>query len=269
MSEVVEYELHDGVALLTLNRPERLNAWTGEMEHAYFGRLEECRSSEEVRVIVVTGAGRGFCAGADMQELQALGDGVPATELARERRPQTFPLSIPKPIVAAINGPCAGIGLVQALMCDVRFAAERAKLTTAFARRGLVAEHGISWLLPRLVGPARALDLLLSGRVVLGEEAAALGLVNRALAPEVLLEETLAYARDLAVNCSPASMATMKRQVYAALEQGLSEALADADRLMLKSFTAPDFVEGVTSFIERRDARFAPLPGEALSRLPG
>jgi enoyl-CoA hydratase/carnithine racemase len=269
MSEVVEYELHDGVALLTLNRPERLNAWTGEMERAYFGRLEECGSSEQVRVIVVTGAGRGFCAGADMQELQALGDGeLPPAAQARERRPQTFPLSIPKPIVAAINGPCAGIGLVQALMCDVRFAAGGAKLTTAFARRGLIAEHGISWLLPRLVGPARALDLLLSGRVVLGEEAAALGLVNRALAPELLLEETLAYARDLAVNCSPASMATMKRQVYAALEQGLSEALAEADRLMLESLSAPDFVEGVTSFIERRDPRFAPLPGEAPSRVP-
>jgi enoyl-CoA hydratase/carnithine racemase len=153
-------------------------------------------------------------------------------------------------------------------MCDVRFAAEGAKLTTAFARRGLIAEHGISWLLPRLVGPARALDLLLSGRVVLGEEAAALGLVNRALAPELLLEETLAYARDLAVNCSPASMATMKRQVYSALEQGLSDALAEADRLMLESFTGPDFVEGVTSFIERRDPRFAPLAGEALSRVP-
>jgi enoyl-CoA hydratase/carnithine racemase len=270
MSEVVEYELQDGVALLTLNRPDRLNAWTAEMERAYFGRLEDCGSSEEVRVIVVTGAGRGFCAGADMQELQALGDGeLPPAEQVRERRQQTFPLSIPKPIVAAINGPCAGIGLVQALMCDVRFAAEGAKLTTAFARRGLIAEHGISWLLPRLIGPARALDLLLSGRVVLGEEAAALGLVNRALAPEFLLEETLAYARDLAVNCSPASMATMKRQVYTALEQGLPEALADADRLMLESFTAPDFVEGVTSFIERRHPRFAPLPGEALSRVPG
>jgi enoyl-CoA hydratase/carnithine racemase len=260
MSEVVQRTVEDGVALLTLNRPERLNAWTAEMEHEYFGMLEECASSPEVRVVVVTGAGRGFCAGADMQELQAIGNGeVPSDAQAHERRPQTFPLSIPKPIIAAINGPCAGIGLVQALMCDVRFAAEGAKLTTAFARRGLVAEHGISWILPRLVGPARALDLLLSGRVVLAEEAQALGLVNRAFAPELLLEATLDYARDLAVNCSPASMATMKRQVYAALEQRLDQALADANGLMLESFTAPDFVEGVTSFLERRDPRFAPL----------
>src|SRR5580704_7555123 len=261
MSEVVQCEVRDGVALITLNRPERLNAWTGEMERAYFGTLEECGAADDVRVIVVTGAGRGFCAGADMQDLQAIGDGdVPAGE-AFERRPQTYPLTIPKPIIAAINGPCAGIGLVQALMCDLRFVAAEAKLTTAFARRGLVAEHGISWILPRLVGPARALDLLLSGRVVLAAEAADLGLVNRTFAPEKLLEEVLAYARELAVNCSPASMATMKRQVYADLERPLTDALGQADRLMLASFGAPDFVEGVSSFVERREPRFTPLAG--------
>jgi enoyl-CoA hydratase/carnithine racemase len=231
------------------------------MERVYFAMLEECAQAEEVRVIVVTGAGRGFCAGADMQQLQALGDGkvdVDA-EAALGRRPQTFPLSISKPIIAAINGACAGIGLVAALMCDVRFAAEGAKLTTAFARRGLVAEHGISWMLPRLIGPARALDLLLSGRVVFAEEAQTLGLVNRVYAPEKLLEETLDYARELVVNCSPTSMATIKRQVYADLELGLAEALAEADRLMLESFTAADFVEGVASFVQRRDPRFAAL----------
>ena len=185
MSEVVQKAIDGGVAVLTLNRPERLNAWTAEMEQLYFAMLEECAAREDVRAIVVTGAGRGFCAGADMQELQELGeaDASPAdmAEARQERRPQTLPLTIPKPILAAINGPCAGIGLVQALMCDLRFAAEDAKLTTAFSRRGLVAEHGISWILPRLLGPARALDLLLSGRVLLGAEAQALGLVNRAL----------------------------------------------------------------------------------------
>jgi enoyl-CoA hydratase/carnithine racemase len=281
MSEVVQMQVEDGVALLTLNRPERLNAWTQEMEHVYFGLLQECAEDERVRAIVVTGAGRGFCAGADMQQLQALGqaaqptagaapgdgpqsaaagtqgNGSQAAVEARERLPQSFPLTIPKPIVAAINGACAGIGLVQALMCDLRFAAEGAKLTTAFARRGLVAEHGISWVLPRLVGPARALDLLLSGRVVLAEEAHALGLVNRVERPEQLLETALAYARDLAVNCSPASMATMKAQVYADLERSLPDALAAADGLMLASFTAPDFVEGVASFVERREPQFA------------
>ncbi len=260
-TEVVQMQIEDGVALLTLNRPDRLNAWTDEMEHAYFAMLEHCAGDDEVRAIVVTGAGRGFCAGADMQQLQALGDGTldAAGAAERERRPQTFPLSIPKPIIAAVNGACAGIGLVQALMCDLRFAAEGAKLTTAFARRGLVAEHGISWILPRLVGPANALDLLLSGRVVFAEEAQTLGLVNRVFAPDRLLDATLDYARELVVNCSPASMATIKRQVYTALDQALPDALAEADRLMLESFTAPDFVEGVTSFVARRDPRFAAL----------
>ncbi len=262
MSEVVQRRVEEGVAVLTLNRPDRLNAWTAEMERAYFAALEECARTEEVRAIVVTGAGRGFCAGADMQELQAIGDGTPtasAVEHEHERRPQTFPLTIPKPIIAAVNGACAGIGLVQALMCDLRFAAEGAKLTTAFARRGLVAEHGISWILPRLVGPANALDLLLSGRVVFAEEAHELGLVNRVYAPDRLLDATLDYARELVVNCSPASMATIKRQVYADLQRTLPDTLAEADRLMFASFTAPDFVEGVTSFVERRDPRFDAL----------
>jgi enoyl-CoA hydratase/carnithine racemase len=263
VSEVVEKAVEQGVAVITLNRPERLNAWTAEMEQLYFGMLEECAVREDVRAIVVTGAGRGFCAGADMQELQQLGeaDASPAAmaEARQERRPQTLPLTIPKPILAAINGPCAGIGLVQALMCDLRFAAEEAKLTTAFSRRGLVAEHGISWILPRLLGPARALDLLISGRVLLGAEAQSLGLVNRALPREDVLGETLAYARELALRCSPASMATMKRQVYADLDRELPQALAEADRLMLESFGAPDFLEGVASFLERRDPSFAPL----------
>jgi enoyl-CoA hydratase/carnithine racemase len=262
MSEVVQMTVEDGVALLTLNRPERLNAWTDEMERTYFGLLDECAAAAQVRVIVVTGAGRGFCAGADMQQLQQLSDGEAREEQGSEaRRPQSFPTSVPKPIIAAINGACAGIGLVQALMCDLRFAAEGAKLTTAFSRRGLVAEHGISWILPRLVGPARALDLLLSARVVLAQEAAELGLVNRAIAPERLLDETLAYAHDLAVNCSPASMATIKRQVYADLEHTLADTIAAADRLMLASFTAPDFAEGVSSFVERREPSFAPVAG--------
>lgn len=276
MADVVLKEVRDdGVAVLTLNRPERLNAWTPELEQTYFGLLRECASSPDVRVIVVTGAGRGFCAGADMESLQTLGDAVQggtsadasadtpgangATPEHFEHTPQTFTLTVPKPVIAAINGPCAGIGLVQALMCDVRFVAEDAKLTTAFARRGLVAEHGISWILPRLIGPARALDLLLSGRVVLGREAVELGLANRATPKETVLEETLAYAHELATQCSPASMATMKRQVYAALDEGLQSAEAEADRLMLASFSQPDFIEGVSSFVERREPRFAAL----------
>jgi enoyl-CoA hydratase/carnithine racemase len=263
MDAVVERRVEDGVAVLTLNRPDRLNAWTQAMERSYFSLLEECAADGEVRAIVVTGAGRGFCAGADMQDLEALGEGgVDVAARAEERRPQSFPHSIPKPIIAAINGPCAGIGLVQALMCDIRFAAAGAKMTTAFARRGLIAEHGISWMLPRLVGPARALDLLLSGRVVLAEEALELGLVNAVHAPDALLDETLAYARELALRCSPASMAAMKQQVYGDLERGLIESTADADRLMVESFSRPDFAEGVSSFVERRDPNFPALAAE-------
>ena len=270
MSEVVLMQVQDGVAVLTLNRPDRLNAWTPALQTRYFDLLDECAGRADVRAIVVTGAGRGFCAGADMQGLATLagggnGDREGANGFSSgapshpDERPVRHPLSIPKPVIAAINGPCAGIGLVLAIMCDVRLAAAEAKFTTAFARRGLVAEHGISWMLPRLVGPARALDLLLSGRVLLGAEAAQLGLVNRAVDADTVLEETLAYARELARECSPASMAAMKRQVYADLERSLTDSVNDANRLMGESFAKPDFAEGVQSFMERRPPQFAGL----------
>jgi enoyl-CoA hydratase/carnithine racemase len=258
MEEVVTRELHDGVAVLTLKRPDRLNAWTAQMKREYFDLLVNCAADADVRVIVLTGAGRGFCAGADMAELQALGDGNVEERAGQEDpRPQTFPLTIPKPIIAAINGPCAGLGLVHALMCDLRFAAAGAKITTAFSRRGLAAEHGISWILPRVVGPSRALDLLYSSRIVLAEEAAELGLVNRVVEPDRLMDETLAYARDLAENCAPSSMAMMKRQIYTDIDRGLDEALAAANELMVESFTKSDFTEGVASFMERRPPKFA------------
>ena len=255
--ELVLREVHEGVCLLTLNRPDRLNAWTQAMEERYFDLLAEADRDPATRAIVVTGAGRGFCPGFDMDELAALGAGD--AEPAAPSRPQTFPLTLRKPVIAAINGACAGIGLVQALMCDLRFAAAGAKFTTAFARRGLIAEHGISWLLPRLTGPATALDLLLSARVVLAEEAERLGVVNRVVAPGELLDHAVGYARDLAANCSPASMAVMKAQIHRDLQRGLDEALLDANRLMAESFGRPDLAEGVQSFLERRPPRFAGL----------
>ena len=260
MSDVVLFEVTDRVAVLTLNRPDRLNAWTQAMQRRYFDLLAECGEREDVRAIVVTGAGRGFCAGADMQDLQAIGAGnLDGLVGEHDERPQAFPLTIPKPIIAAINGACAGLGLVQALMCDLRFAAADAKFTTAFARRGLVSEHGISWILPRLIGPARALDLLLSARVVLGSEAAELGLVNRAVEDGRTLEVAVDYARELATYSAPSSMATAKRQVYADLDRGLEPAVAEANQLMGESLQAADFVEGVRSFVERREPAFAPL----------
>ena len=252
--DVVLADTADGILRLTLNRPDRLNAWTSEMEKRYFAELEAADGDPEVRVIVVTGAGRGFCAGADMEALQAVGEGA---SFGSSRKPQTFPLTIAKPILAAINGACAGLGLVHALFCDVRFAAAGAKFTTAFVRRGLVAEHGISWVLPRLVGQANALDLLLSGRVFLAEEAAAMGLVNRVVEPAALLDTTLAYARDVAANCSPTAMAVIKRQVYRHYELDLASSLDETNRLMKASLDEPDFKEGVASFVERRPPRFA------------
>ena len=254
--EVVLHEQRDGVALLTLNRPDRLNAWTPPMEVRYFGLLERCDADPEVRIVVVTGAGKGFCAGADMDALRDVGAGG---TFAPSGKPQTFPLTIRKPILAAINGACAGLGLVQALMCDLRFAAAGAKFTTAFVRRGLVAEHGSSWILPRLIGPARALDLLLSGRVFLADEALSLGLVNRVVEGDRLLASAMDYAKDMAANCSPTALAVIKRQVYRHLELDLAAAMADTNQLMEASLKRPDFREGVASFVERRAPRFAPL----------
>lgn len=267
--DVVLLEHRDpGIALITLNRPERLNAWNGELATRYFELLDEAAADAAVKVIVVTGAGRGFCAGADMDTLQSIGaasggggggrsgDGA---EAAAGGRPQYHTTLIPKPVIAAVNGACAGIGMVQALMCDIRFAAAGAKFTTAFSRRGLIAEYGMSWVLPRLVGTARALDLLLSGRVFLAEEAAQMGLVNEVVAPEHLLDRTLEYAADLATNSSPTSMSVIKRQVYGDWDRGLIPSTVDAIELMKASLRRGDFKEGVASFLQKRPPAFAPV----------
>lgn len=269
MSETVLMNVEDGVAVLTLNRPDRLNAWTPELGSTYFDHLETCAADPDVRAIVVTGEGRGFCAGADMQDLQAIGDGeIDQAERRQDERPQSFPTTIPKPVIAAINGPVAGIGLALALWCDIRFIADDAKVTTAFARRGLIGEYGMAWILPRLMGPAAAMDLLFSGRVVLGREAAAMGLANRSLPKEQLLDETLGYARELATWSSPASMAVMKEQVYADLERDLSTGYGEAIRLMLESFERPDFAEGVAAFVEKREPRFDGVSRQAAAPAP-
>lgn len=267
MSDVVLFEVQDQVAVLTFNRPDRLNAWTPEMQTRYFDLLDECAQREDVRAIVLTGAGRGFCAGADMQNLQTLSEGGNGqASTTQDSRPVTYALGIPKPVIAAINGACAGLGFVHAMMCDLRFAAAEAKFTTAFSRRGLVGEHGLSWMLPRLIGPSRSIDLLLSGRVFLGAEAAALGVVNRSVEDGRALDEALEYARMLAAECSPTSMALMKQQVYGDYDRTLAESLDEANRLMGESFARPDFAEGVQSFVERRPPRFEPLSAAVLSR---
>lgn len=258
-NEPVLAERRGAVLLITLNRPDRLNAWNDDIEVRYGDLLEQADDDPEVRAIVVTGAGRGFCAGADMDDLGAASESGGLRE-RHATRPRTFPLTVRKPLIAAINGAAAGLGLVEALFCDVRFATPTAKLTTAFARRGLIAEYGMAWLMPRIVGFSRAMDLLMSGRIVLGEEAAQMGLVDRVVDPESLLEETLAYAQDLAESCSPTSMAVIKDQVHGAMILDFDEANAEAERLMAESFGRADVREGVDSYVEKRGPAFDPLP---------
>jgi enoyl-CoA hydratase/carnithine racemase len=254
----------NGVALLTLNRPERMNAWGGGLASAFWSCIDRAEADPDVRAVVLTGSGRAFCAGADMGDLSTITDttvdsaaSADVDKLVGERHPH-FVAALGKPVIAAINGACAGIGLTQALMCDVRFAAEGAKFTTSFARRGLIAEYGISWILPRIVGWGAALDLLLSGRVFYADEAAALGLVKEVLPPEELLPRAIGYAEDIAANCAPSSLAVIKQQVYADTMRDLFEASAVAEKLMHESMLRPDFIEGITSFFEKRPPNFPP-----------
>ena len=260
-TDVVLYDVADGIATLTLNRPDRLNAWTGALAARYYALLEDAAADTDVRVIVVTGAGRGWCAGADMDNLQGTGEDNVDDAVGRDR-PIWFPTTIPKPIIAAINGPCAGIGLCAALMTDLRFAATGAKFTTAFVRRGLIAEHGSSWALPRLIGTARSLDVLYSGRVFLAEEAKELGIVNQVFAPDELINRTREYATDLIKHCSPKSMATIKAEIYRHWNMELAPSVKEANELMVRSFGFSDFREGVQSFVQKREPDFEPLPAD-------
>jgi enoyl-CoA hydratase/carnithine racemase len=264
-ADLVLYELRDsGVAVLTLNRPERMNAWGGGLATAFYSCLDRTEADAGVRAVVVTGSGRAFCAGADMGDLSTIGNttmeaagDADVGKLVGERHPH-FVTTLHKPIIAAINGACAGIGLTQALMCDVRFAAEGAKFTTSFARRGLIAEYGMSWILPRVVGWGAALDLLLSGRVFYADEAAALGLVKEVVPADELLARAVSYTEDIAANCAPSSLAVIKQQVYADTMRDVFEASAVAEKLMHESMLRPDFIEGITSFFEKRPPHFPP-----------
>jgi enoyl-CoA hydratase/carnithine racemase len=268
----VLYAVSQRIATITLNRPERLNAYTASLGEQLRTAMRRAADDAGVRAIILTGAGRGFCAGADMDNLSA-GTASGGATLAAEN-PQSVPApfdpasspdyqtthsyfpAVPKPIIAAINGACAGLGLVYALYCDQRFAAAGAKFTTAFARRGLIAEHGISHTLPRLVGLARALDLLVSARKFDADEALRLGVVDRVLPPDQLMAATRAYALDLADNVSPRSMAVIKRQLWAVDQQSMREAIEIGNREMLASFPSEDFKEGVAHFVEKRPAAF-------------
>jgi enoyl-CoA hydratase/carnithine racemase len=260
---LVRYDVDDSVGVITLDHPERRNAWSPTMETQYFALLDRAAHDEDVRAIVLTGAGKWFCPGLDSQRLE---DAAGPVGLRLEgRRPMHYAWTIPKPMIAAVNGACAGIGLVQALVCDVRFVARGARLSTAYAKLGVPAEHGLSWILPRLIGAEWALDLLLSARPVEAEEAVRIGLASRLCEPDTALAEATAYARMLARNCSPRSMATIRRQVWGDLSRGYSEANEGWFAAMrdLNRPENPDFAEGVSAFVQRRPPHFAPLPEDA------
>jgi enoyl-CoA hydratase/carnithine racemase len=248
-AEPVLLAVSDGVATLTLNRPESLNAWTPAMEARWNELLDLLATDDAVRALVVTGAGRGFCPGADRNALGRRSRGEEAAPV--RNRPLTSVLRYPKPVIAAVNGACVGLGLALALCCDVRFAATDAKFSAPFARLGLPAEFRTPTLLPRLVGRGNALDVLLSGRMLLAEEAQRLGLVQRVLARDELLPGAVAYAAEIARSCSPAALAAIKAQVDEAETGGLvgSEGVTPL----------ADFVEGIAALNDHRTPNYPPL----------
>jgi enoyl-CoA hydratase/carnithine racemase len=271
-NQEIIYHVADRVATITLNRPDKLNAWTAVMEQEVRAAFETADRDNEVRVIILTGAGRGFCAGADMSLLSTLADqGLDEATRARalhndsngaagvradfQKKYSYFP-AIQKPVIAAINGPVVGLGLVIALYCDIRFAAASAKFSTAFARRGLIAEYGLAWMLPKLVGHANALDMLFSARMVDSAEALRIGLANQVFADAEFMAKVQDYAKDLAANVSPRSLRVIKKQVYDAMFQTLADAFTAAEQEMLESLKSQDFKEGVAHFLQKRPAAF-------------
>lgn len=267
------YEVTEPVATITFNRPDRLNALTNRMYAELKHALAEAESDERVVGIILTGAGRGFSAGADMQGLSSMADSgtgegraVDLSELeADPGEPKMGPdfdvafgyfLKVRKPLIAAVNGPAAGLGFVFAMLCDMRIAAESAKFTTAFAARGLIAEHGISWVLPRLIGSARALDLLWSARKFGAQEALELGVVNRVVPDGQAVDAAREYIQELASTVAPASLMVMKQQVYKHLMQPLGPAWHETIDLMNHSLRRSDFKEGVDSYLEKRPPKF-------------
>jgi enoyl-CoA hydratase/carnithine racemase len=265
------YEVADRVATITLNRPDKLNAWTAIMEQEVRSAVEEAERDDRARVIVLTGAGRGFCAGADMSLLsnvanqgldesgkkRAMSANAPREGIRPDfQKKYSYFLQVGKPVIAALNGPAVGLGLVIALYCDLRWASDSARLSTAFARRGLVAEYGMAWMLPHLVGVPNALDLLFSARTIEAAEALRIGLVNQVFPQDIFLDKVRENAREMASNVSPRSLRVMKRQVYEAMFQSLSEAFELAEREMLASLKSEDFKEGVAHYIEKRAPSF-------------
>lgn len=271
-AEQVTYRIEDGVGIITLNRPEKLNAWTGAMDEGVYGFMKDASADDAVRVILFTGAGRGFCAGADMENLQQIqsggsqgSQGMSAKEPDRRIEPDvpadfgaryTYFPSVPKPVIGAINGVAAGIGMVIPLYCDIRLWSDAARMTTVFAKRGLIAEYGVAWMLERLIGPARAADLLFSARFIHAEEALAIGLANAVYPAASFEQDALGYAKQMANTVSPRSLRVMKRQLWNDVFSSLNDAVERGKREMVASFDSEDFKEGLAHYLEKREPRF-------------
>lgn len=264
----VVLEMRDAAAVVRLNRPEKMNAFTFQMVADIRRAVDRAAADENAVGIIITGTGRAFSAGLDAADLARSTSGTARSDIESSTPTNGLPalfsylLRIPKPVIAAVNGVAAGGGFVLAMMSDLRFAADSASFTTVFSKRGLIAEHGTSYLLPRLVGLSRALDLLWSSRRFDAAEALRIGFVDRILPSERLLDETCAYIRDLAANVSPRSLAVMKAQVYGHLSLGMEAAIRHSDQVMNESLSHPDATEGVESFVERRPPRFQRWKGE-------
>jgi enoyl-CoA hydratase/carnithine racemase len=265
----ITYEAANQVATVTFNRPDKLNAWTQKMDEEIGAAVREASADDEVRVIILTGAGKGFCAGADMSLLAEVSqEPVPRAghflvdnEMdgdlpAYFRKKHAWFLSVPKPIIAAINGPAVGLGFIIPLYCDFRFASEKARFSVIFSKRGLVAEYGLAWMLPRLVGVTNAVELMFTSKIVDAAEALRIGLVSRVFPEETFLGAVQDFARELATTVSPRSLRIMKRQIYMGLLQSLDESYETALEEMRRSFGTEDFREGVAHFLEKRRAAF-------------
>lgn len=264
--ENILYSVEHGVATIELNRPQKMNCWTDAMGGEVWEATKKAEADKDVRVIVMTGAGKAFCAGADISQLASVDPASLATKMPRhydmnrrsdyQGRNNYFP-SVLKPIIGMLNGATAGIGLVYAVHCDIRFASDTAVFTSAFARRGLSAEYGLAWMLRNLVGPAHAADILLSGRRFDAREALEMGLVNKVCEPSQLHKITYDYARDIAANCSPRSIKALKFQLSEAPFQTLAEAVMLANQDMVVGAASNDFKEGIASFFEKRFPKFS------------
>ena len=267
--EATRYEVADSVATITLDRPERLNAWTATMNAEYRAHLAAASGDPAVRVIVVTGAGRGFCAGAESDDLAGHAErgaydagapddlAMPGYGVRAEFDAElAYHFGIPKPILAAVNGPVAGIGFALSCYCDLRFAARGAKFTTAHGKLGLPCAFGLAWLLPRLIGLPRALDLILSSRTFDADEAHALGLVTDVVDGPELADHVGDYARMLATTVSPASLAASKRQVYESFHLSAAESVRAAEGLLDPMMAGPDYREGVAALRAKRPPVF-------------